>query len=145
MQRRRSPRGLTWVSFLLLVLVVAGGYWAFVFVPVYVDNAEVKQFCAQAGNLAYTEKRDSAVKFFLVQHILDKFVYDEMQPNGMTKKSYKIDFDPDRDVTIERIADPPSVNIEVTYARTVALPILGGARTLNFSLHTQQDLSTVKW
>ncbi|GAC1336178.1 MAG: hypothetical protein NVSMB23_00310 [Myxococcales bacterium] len=145
MRGSRPPRGLTWVSFLLLVLVAAGGYWAFVFGPVYLDHAEVKQFCAQAGNMAYTEHSDAAVKAFVVNHIRTKFAYEELLSNGMTKTSYKIDFDPDQDVRIERSALPPKIDIEVSYGRTVALPILGGARTVNFLVHTEQDLSTVKW
>jgi hypothetical protein len=146
MRSNRSQRGLTWVSFLLLVLVVAGGYWLFVFGPIYLDNAEVKQYCAEAGNLAYTEHRDSAIKAFVVDHIQTKFVYDEMQPNGMTKKAYKIDFDPDQDIRVERTPTPPLViNIEVSYGRRVALPIIGGARTVTFNVHSQGDLSPVKW
>jgi hypothetical protein len=145
MRSNRSQRGLTWVSFLLLVLVVAGGYWLYVFGPVYLDNAEVKQFCAQAGNLAYTERRDATIKAFVVDHIQAKFVYDEMQPNGVSKKAYRIDFDPDQDIRIERTTIPPLINIDVSYGRLVPLPIIGGARTLTFNVHIDQDLSTVKW
>jgi hypothetical protein len=145
MHSSRSQRGLTWVSFLLLVVAVAGGYWLYVFAPVYIDNAEVKQFCAQAGNMAYTERRDEMIKAFLVNNIRSKFVYDEMQPNGMTKKAYAIDFDPDQDVRIERTETPPLINIDVSYGRRVALPIIGGARTINFTVHADKDLSPVKW
>jgi hypothetical protein len=145
MQSSRSQRGLTWVSFLLLVVAVAGGYWLFVFAPVYIDNAEVKQLCAQAGNMAYTEHRDEIIKSFVVSNIQNKFGYDEMQPNGMTRKAYSIDFDPEQDVRVERTQTPPLITIDVSYGRRVSLPIIGGARTINFTVHADKDLSATKW
>ena len=144
MRSNRSQRGLTWVSFLLLVLVVAAAYWLYVFGPVYLDNAEVKQFCAQAGNLAYTERNDATLRSWLYSHIREQFAYDYVQTNGMPAKGYKIEFEPS-DVRLDRTQVPPRIRIDISYSRTIELPIIGGARTLVFNDHAEQDLSPVKW
>jgi hypothetical protein len=144
MDERRAERGLTWVSFLLLVLVVAGAYWAWVFGPAYLDNASVKQICATGANLAYTERNDATLRAWLYNHIREQFAYDYMQANGMPAKGYKIEFEPS-DVRLERTAAPALIRIDISYSRTIALPIVGGARTLVFNDHAEQDLSPVKW
>ena len=144
MDARRAERGLTWVSFLLLVLVVGGAYWAWVFGPAYIDNLAVKRICATGANLAYAERNDATVRTWLYNNIREQFAYEYMQANGMRAKGYKIEFEPS-DVRLERILAPPLIRIDVSYSRTIEMPILGGARTLVFNDHTEQDLSPVKW
>ena len=144
MDERRAERGLTWVSFLLVVLVVAGGYWAWVFGPAYIDNSSVKQICATGANLAYTERNDATLRSWLYSHIREQFAYDYVQTNGMPAKGYKIEFEPS-DVRLDRTQVPPRIRIDISYSRTIELPIIGGARTLVFNDHAEQDLSPVKW
>jgi hypothetical protein len=67
-----------------------------------------------------------------------------MQANGMPAKGYKIEFEPS-DIRLERTAAPALIRIDISYSRTIALPIVGGARTLVFNDHAEQDLSPVKW
>lgn len=144
MDTRRTERGLTWVSFLLLVIVAAAGYWAWVFGPVYLDNSQVKQVCATAANMAYTEHNDQTLHNWIYDHIREKFAYQYMQPNGTSATAYKVELDP-RDVILERTETPAAIHIAVSYSRTVALPIVGGERTLVFNVRSDQDLSPVKW
>jgi hypothetical protein len=82
--------------------------------------------------MAYTERNDTTLKKYIFDHIKQQL------------GTGKIDFEP-QDVQLERTTTPPLVKIDVTYSRTITMPIIGGERTLVFADHAEQDLSPVKW
>ena len=148
MLKRSSQRGMTWVTFMLIVLGVAAGYWVFVFAPIYLANVDIKQICAQTANMAYAEHNDDVLRKYIIDQVKLKFAIDETHPTGAGGPGFEINFDP-QDVQLQRSdkigATPPMVRIDVAYSRTITLPIIGSRRTLVFADHAEEDMSTVKW
>lgn len=137
------PRGVTFVTVLLLLAVAGCAYWIVVFGGAYWDNQEVKAVVRQAGNIAYTQHSDTELRAFIVKKIQDMFEYD-YEEFGQRKKGYRVDLQPD-DVLIERSQVPPFIRIDVSYSRMIQPPFNQPEKQLYFSIHVEQDLSPVKW
>jgi hypothetical protein len=140
LRARRPQRGLTFITVLLLVGVLAGIYWVMTFGSVYWENQEVKGILKEATNFAYHDKNDGSVKVFIMRKLKDRF-----QVGGTNDRPVlAIDYDP-ADLRIERTTAPEFINIWFTYQRTVKQPFTGQERQVVFNDHAEQDLSPVKW
>src|SRR5512138_3001784 len=67
--RRGERGGVSWVSLLLLVLVVGGGYLAVVWVPVYFEAYAVKQVVRDYMNQAIKNNDDEGLRRKMVLKI----------------------------------------------------------------------------
>lgn len=137
---RRPQRGITFVTVLILVGILAGTWWALTFGPAYWDNLEVKKMLREAANYAYQQKEDGQVRIFIERKIREQF-----QVGGdQTHPQLSIEYDPG-DLRIERTKSPDFINIWFTYSRTVKTPFTAQERQVTFTDHAEQDLSPVKW
>ena len=67
--RRVERGGISWVTLLLLVLVVGGAYLAWIWVPLYFDHYTVKQVVRDYMNQAIKNPDDEALRRDMVLKI----------------------------------------------------------------------------
>ncbi len=144
--RRGERGGVTWVSLLLLVLVVGGAYLAWVWAPIYLENYEVKQVVRDYMNQAIKNRDDEALRRNMVLKIrsLDqKSVLDEY---GRTIRVPTVPLE-ERDVAWERDAgsQPPMLRVSFEYAREVAYPVLDRTTTKVFVVDLSNELTVPDW
>jgi hypothetical protein len=142
--RAHRERGFSFVSLLLLAGLAAGGYWIWAFGPAHWENREVIQLLREAANLSYQQQNDKLVRDFILRRLDETYGYDEPDGRGRTKRLLRLQFEPD-DLVLERTQRPPSMRIQLSYLRTITLPLVGSERILAFSEQITQDLSVVKY
>jgi hypothetical protein len=140
--RKRAPRGLTFVTVLIVIGAVAGIGWIVTYGPAYWENTDVTKMMHEAANLCYREPSDDKVRIFVINGLHQLFDIGERDVNG--DQIMRIDFQPE-DLRIDRSDSPKAVNIWLTYSRTVKMPMVGQERQVTFVDHVEQDLSPVKW
>jgi hypothetical protein len=141
--RRRSERGITFITVLMFVGIAAAVLWFATYGPAYWENFEVRQVLKEAANNAYREKDDRHIHDFIfkeLHHLFDRKVED----NGRVLTEMRIDVD-DGDLRIERTQIPAAINIWLTYSRDVEVPVLHQQRRVIFNEYASQDLSDIKW
>jgi len=139
---RRSDRGITFVTVLLLVGAAAAVVWFITYGQAYWENLEVKRVLREAANVSYRQD-DGAVRTFVfreLHHLFDQKVED----HGRVLTEMRIDVD-DGDLRIERTQIPAFIHIWLTYSRDVEVPLLHKQRRVTFDEYAEQDLSPVKW
>jgi len=141
--RRRSDRGLTFVTVLVVVAIAAGVLWLATYGPAYVENFEVKRVLKEAANMSYRQPDDRELRNYVfreLHHLFDQKIED----HGRVITEMRIDVD-EGDLRIERTQIPAYIHIWLTYSRDVQVPLLGQQRRVTFNDYAGQDLSPVKW
>src|SRR5512140_1252792 len=133
--RRDERGGVSWVSLLLLVLVVGGGYLAVVWVPVYFEAYAVKQVVRDYMNQAIKNNDDEGLRRNMVLKIrsLDQRV--TVDDLGRKVKTPTVPLE-ERDVSWDRDtrSQPPMLRVSFEYAREVEYPWLDRATTKVFAV-----------
>lgn len=141
--RRRSERGITFVTVLLVLGMAAAVVWFATYAQAYWENFEVRRVLKEAANMSYREKDDRRIHdyiFIELHHLFDQKVED----HGRVLTEMRIDVD-DADLRIERTQIPAAISIWLTYSRDVEVPVLHQQRRVTFNEYASQDLSPVKW
>ena len=126
------------VSLTLLVAVVAGAYLAWVYIPLWLDDLDVREALAAgvgqltSENLGMTEAAIQKT----VANRLARVGYHWEEQDGRQVQVPGLGIEAD-DVQIERGADGKSGRLSVDYARTVKLKPLEQYWTLRF--HTSRE------
>ena len=141
--RRRSERGITFVTVLIVVGIAAAIVWFATYGQAYWENFEVRRVLKEAANLSYREKDDRRIHDYIfkeLHHLFDQKVED----HGRVLTEMRIDVD-DGDLRIERTEIPAAINIWLTYSREVEVPVVHKQRRVIFNEYASQDLSPIKW
>jgi len=126
------------VNLTLLVAVVAGAYLAWVYIPLWLDDLDVREALAAgvgqltSENLGMTEAAIQKVVANRLAHV--GYHWEEQDGRQVQVPGLGIEAD---DVQIERGADGKSGRLSVDYARTVKLKPLEQYWTLRF--HTSRE------
>jgi hypothetical protein len=140
---RSSERGVTVVTFLLVVGAVALIGWVVGYGPAYWDNVGVNRVLKEAANMCYLEPSDEKVKDFVFRELHRMFDTGERDQSGYATMNIDVQRD---DLRLERTDTPKKwVHLWLTYSRTVRLPVVNQERMVTFVDHAEQDLSPVKW
>ncbi len=141
-----SERGaISWVTALLLVVLVVGGYLAYVWGFVYLFNVEVKGVVQEYGNEAVKNPNDSDLVQKMVGKIRALQVYTVELPGGGESKQPVADVQPN-DVTWERFpGPPPTLHVSFQYVRMVHFPILNVDRPTTMQVDSTMDISRPDW
>ena len=140
----RKARGVSSVTLLVWVGILAAAYLLLAFGRVYWDNFEVQGILRQAANECYRQTNDSEVRLSIVNKLHATFDVTGEDRVGRNVVRMPLLFD-EGDIQIQRTEVPKYVNIWFTYQRQVTLPLIGQERVLTFNDHAEQDLSPVKW
>ena len=138
---RRSDRGVTFITVLMLLAAAFGFLWIFTFGEAYWENFEVKRVLTEAANLGYRETNDDRVKDFVFRELTRRFAVDD---HGGPADEMRIDVDRG-DLRVERIENPKFIRIWLTYSREVTIPLVRKQRRVIFNDYAEQDLTPVKW
>lgn len=145
--RRPLERGqFSWVSLLLLVLLVGGAYLAVVWVPIYVVHYEVKQTVRDYMNRAVKNPNDAWLVKGMCQRLADLDATDEVDERGRKTRVPSVVVEP-REVTWERdtTVSPPMLHVAFDYVRVVKYPWLDRTEEKTLSIDFTQDLAIPVW
>lgn len=144
--RRRGERGaITWVSLLLIVLVVGGGYLGWVWWPIYVENYAVKQVVRDYMNQAVKNRNDEGLQRNMVLKIRSLAQVDGVDGYGRPVRLPAVLLE-DADVVWERTdSQPPMLRVSFEYAREVTYPYLDRTVTKVFVVDLSNDLTVPDW
>lgn len=142
---RRSPESgrISFVSMLLLTGLVAGGYLAIVYVPLYVDNYQLKRVMQEAANLAWKQPDDDALRKLILSksaNVGARWVVEE----GRDKKIPGFGLLADN-IFVTRDEATKTVIVQINYEREIILPIFARKQTLSFNPYVQVSTAEVKW
>jgi len=143
----RPARGaVSWVSLLLLVLVVGGGYLAWTWGPVYLLQIEVRQVVRDYMNQAIKNPNDAVLveKMLHKLRTLDEQEVPDESGELVTVATVQVEA---ADVTWERDMDsePPMLHVAFTYTRAVPYPLLARWTEKTLSVDVTQDLAKADW
>ena len=129
----RAPPGETNpFSVLLLLALAAGGWWLYVFGPVYWDNLEVKDAVAKSVNQAVLEGDANAQITLLIQ--LNRTVGWHYQVDEETQaEQVKAGLGLEKEqVLVKTDSDAKMITVRVEYDRTFQLVPFKQRKTLHF-------------
>ncbi len=146
---RQTPRlhrqggAVNWVTLGMLAGVAAAAYLAWVWVPVYVENYEVKQVVRQFANEAVKNRDDAQLVQRMVDRIRRVRQVESMGPDGRPARRPSIDLDV-KDVTWERV-EPASLRVAFAYQREVVYPFLDRRDERVLTVDLTLDVSAPDW
>ncbi len=143
----RAHRGaISWVTLLLIAIVVAGGYLAWVWLPVYYENYAVKQVVRDYMNQAIKNPDDAGLLRNMVHKIRSLSQVDGVDQFGHPLAVPAIALE-ERDVTWERDTRtrPPTLRVSFEYVREVDLPILDRTASKVFAIDLTNELAIPDW
>jgi len=137
--------GASWITYLLLIAVVGGGYLLWAYAPVYLDNYAAGSRCEEVINATW-RYQDEAKTGEAMRRKLAALAKDTVEENGELIKVPAIDpEESDLVVEIDNSVVPPVMSIDVYYTRTVVLPLLKKARNKSFHVHCEITLEEASW
>jgi len=143
---RPARGGISWVSALLLVLVVGGGYLAFTWVPVYLLHIEVKQVAREYMNRAVKEQSDTMLVERMTHKLRTLAEVEVPSEDGTLTRVPAVEVDPGN-VTWERDtqAKPPLLHVAFSYVRPVRYPWFSLWTEATLSVDLTEDLTVPDW
>jgi hypothetical protein len=145
---RGFPRGARGAVNALGLLLLLGGaavaYAAWVVVPVWVLHYEVKQVVRDFGNRAVKDPDDAALATAMVAKIRSLHRTDTVDEQGRAVTVPTVALDR-RDVTWERLTDPPRLHVAFEYPREVELPLLHRTLERTLVVDMEMDISRPDW
>jgi hypothetical protein len=146
-RRRSLERGaFTWVTFLMLLVLLAGGYLAVVWGPIYILRYEVGVVTGEFANRAVNNRDDA----MLVRGLCDKLAalgqVKVQETDGTISEVRAVDLRPE-DITWERKAEtmPRSLRIAFEYTTSIHYPVIDRFSEKTFAIELERDISPVKW
>jgi hypothetical protein len=144
--RRGERGGISWVSLLLIVLVLGGGYLAVVWVPVYYEAYAVKQVVRDYMNQAIKDRDDEGLRRNMILKIRSLDEVEAVDVAGRTVRVPAVDVDERRIVWERRDQDqPPTLRIAFAYERRVVYPLLDRTDFKVFEVDLTGDLTRADW
>ncbi len=143
----RSARGqITWVTLVLLVAVVGGGYLAWAWAPVYYRHIEAKQVVRAYVNKAIKDTNDARLVDQLCGDLARVDQVDVPGEDGTVAPAPAIDVSPDQ-VVWERDtgAQPPTLHVRVEYEAPVRYPFLDRVDRKTFVIEVSEELVVPSW
>ncbi len=143
----RAPRGnISWVTFLIIVLLVVGAYLAWVWVPVYYENYAVRQVVRDYMNQAIKNPNDARLRTAMVLKIRSLAEVEGLDRWGQVARLPAVPLE-ERDVTWDRDTrtQPPMLHVAFDYVREVNLPLLDRVVSKQFTVDLTSDLTVPNW
>jgi hypothetical protein len=144
---RPGERGaITWVTLLLLALVVSAGYLTSVWFPVYFVDYEVKQVVRDYGNQAVKNPDDSTLLANMCQKLRSLTTVEALGENGQVERRPAVDLQP-QDVIWERDtqANPPVLRVAFEYRRDVHYPVFDRWVEKRMQIDLAMDIGRADW
>jgi hypothetical protein len=144
--RRVARGGISWVTLVLVVAVAAGGYLAWVWLPVYFQLYTVKQVVRDYMNQAIKDADDEGLrrKMVLKLRMLGRVESVDAEGHPVVVPAVALE---EGQVTWERdeSAQPPTLRVVFEYERPVVYPLIGRTEMSVFTVDLTNDLSRPDW
>lgn len=141
----RSEEGkITWVTALLLIVVVGGGYLAVVWFPIGLDVYSVKQVVRDYGNKAVMNINDDDLKAGMLEKLKSVATTDGVDDSGRKVRIPVVDLQ-SQDVVWERDNDTHTLHVAFDYARPIKYPLLDKSEEKVFHVDMTMDISRPDW
>jgi hypothetical protein len=143
----RSARGaISWVTAVLLLLLIGAGYLAVMFGPVYILNYEVKQVVRDYLNQAVKNPDDEGLKADMVHKLRTLETRPGVDEFGTPVQIPTIQID-SSGVRWERSAEttPPTLRVAFCYTRAVAAPLFRRSIQRTICVDIEGDLTRPDW
>jgi hypothetical protein len=144
---RRAERGaISWVTLVLLVSVVGGGYLGWVWIPLYFELYTVKQVVRDYMNQAIKNGDDAGLRRNMVLKIRSLDHVEAVDAAGQVVRVPAVELD-EQQVLWERDArgEPPTLHVAFAYERQVVYPLLDRADVRSFEVDLTGDLTRADW
>ena len=143
---RRVARGFTWVSFVLLVAVIAVAYLGWVWVPLKFDHYTVRQTVEDYMNQAIKNPDDAYLIRQMCAKIQSLRTVDGVDAAGNPARVPAVWVD-ERGVTWERDRNskPPTLRVAFEYERQVVYPLIHRVETTTFRVDQTKDMTPADW
>ena len=137
---------MSWVTLLLLALVVGGAYLGRVWVPLYFEHYTVKQVVRDHMNQAIKNSDDAGLRRNMVLKIRSLERLPATDVFGRTVNVPAVPLE-EQQVTWERnaSAQPPTLRVAFQYERQVVYPILERTDVKLFDVDLTGDLLRADW
>ncbi|HYD40804.1 MAG TPA: hypothetical protein VEB43_08235 [Anaeromyxobacter sp.] len=138
--------GITWVTALLLVLVVGGGFLAWTWTPVWMMHLEVKQVVRDYMNRAVKDRNDAGLLTRMVAELRRRTEQEVPDDDGEIVEAPAVDLDPGA-VIWERAAeeDPPTLHVQFEYTRPVRYPLVNRWTEITLEVDLTAELTHPDW
>lgn len=143
---RLARGGASWVSVLLILLLVGGGYLGWTYLPVYWLHMEVKQSVRRFMNEAVKNPNDAALVARMIHKLRTLDKQEVLGTDGRPVEVPTVDVEA-QDVTWERdtTSTPPTLHVAFEYTRTVTYPLLGRSTEQTLSVDLTEDIDVPDW
>jgi hypothetical protein len=142
----RDERGeFNFVTALLVLGLAAAGYFAFVYVPPWLDHFTIKKAVRTGANMAYSVRTDGAVRSVIHQGFQEAAIQNQeiAKDGSVIKRPLRVE---EQTISVSFSESPaPSVSVEVAYSRKLVLPLFKKERTLEYRVAHTEDLSPIKY
>ena len=144
--RRGERGGVTWVTLVLLGMVVGGGYLSWVWVPLYFESYTVKQVVRDYMNQAIKNTDDDALRRDMVLKIRSLESLPSTNAFGGATSVPAVPLE-EHEVTWVRnsSAQPATLHVAFQYDRQVVYPILNRVEVKAFEVDLTGDLARADW
>lgn len=145
--RRPLERGqFSWVTFLLLTMLVVGTYLAIVWVPVFIVHRQIQGLVRESVNKAIRDKNDQKLVLDLCRRIAALQGTEIVDDKGRVVTVPAVDLSPS-DVSWERDTSvtPPTLRVSFEYVRVVEYPLLDRTEELVLSVDYSDEIGVPKW
>lgn len=138
--------GISWVTALLLVLVVGGGYLAWTWTPVWMMHLEVKHVVRDYMNRAVKHREDAELLQEMLNELRKRSKEQVLGEDGELVEAPVVDLEPGA-VTWDSDAEsvPPTLHVEFEYTRPVHYPVLDEWTEVTFEVDLTNDLTVPDW
>jgi hypothetical protein len=138
--------GVSWVTLLLLALLAAGAYLAWVWGPIYVVHYEVSQVVQDYMNRAVKDRNDAELVEDMCKRIRALAEVEEVQDDGSVSLVPAVSLYPhqvtwQREVTSVR----RTLYVSFSYTRAVVHPWFGRTVEKTFEVDVENDINPVSW
>ncbi|HEY2747372.1 MAG TPA: hypothetical protein VGL86_22270 [Polyangia bacterium] len=131
-----QPRRLNVVTFIMILMGLAAGYWVWRFFPVYFDGWSADHVLKEAATATYKLNRLSEPERSKeLKKLVDKAVVDIRKQANVT--------DPDLVVNLD--IDGNNVAVSADYSVVVTHPLITRTTTLHFHKSETADIKRVNW
>jgi len=136
--------GVSWVTVVLLLALVTGGYLLWTWGPVYVVHYEVKQVVRDYANQAVKNTNDARQRELMVQKLALLEQFDTLDEYGRPARIPAVNVRPEQ-VVWERTQEPPALHIAFEYTRPVRYPLVDRVDEATFEIDVTYDTTRPEW
>lgn len=137
--------GINLVKLFVVSAVVLTGYFAWVYVPLYIDHYSIRQGVRLGCNSAYRNRSEEHVRKIILNAFEETNIQNEevgadgsivRRPMDYSSALFTVDISDAR---------PPSITVDLAYEQHIVLPLIKKPKTLVWTFTHTEDLSTIKY